>query len=63
MEPTPIFLPGKFHGQKSLAGYTVYGAANSQTRLSNWAHTPIHTTYFSPFTENKDLKNISVQNI
>ena len=23
--------PGEFHGQKSLAGYTVYGVAKSQT--------------------------------
>ena len=21
-QPTPVFLPGKFHGQKSLAGYS-----------------------------------------
>ena len=21
-QPTPIFLPGKFHGQRSLAGYS-----------------------------------------
>ena len=24
---TPVFLPGKFHGQRSLAGYTVHGFA------------------------------------
>ena len=23
--PTPVFLPGKFHGQKSLAGYSSWG--------------------------------------
>ena len=23
--PTPVFLPGKSHGQRSLAGYTVHG--------------------------------------
>ena len=23
--PTPIFLPGKFHGQRSLAGYSPWG--------------------------------------
>ena len=23
--PTPVFLPGEFHGQKSLAGYIVHG--------------------------------------
>ena len=31
---TPVFLPGEFHGRRSLAGYTVYGVANSWTRLS-----------------------------
>ena len=24
-EPTPVFLPGEFHGQRSLAGYTPWG--------------------------------------
>ena len=24
-QPTPIFLPGKFHGQRSLAGYSPWG--------------------------------------
>ena len=26
-QPTPVFLPGKSHGQKSLAGYIVYSVA------------------------------------
>ena len=30
-QPTPVFLPGKFHRQRSLA---VHGAAKSQTRLT-----------------------------
>ena len=29
-QPTPIFLPGKFHGQRSLVGYS-HGIAKSQT--------------------------------
>ena len=29
----PVFLPGEFHGQRSLVGYN--GVANSQTRLSD----------------------------
>ena len=33
-EPTPIFLPGKSHGQRSL-GATVHGVVMSQTRLSD----------------------------
>ena len=24
-QPIPVFLPGKFHGQKSLAGYSPWG--------------------------------------
>ena len=24
-QPTPVFLPGKFHGQRSLAGYSPRG--------------------------------------
>ena len=24
-QPTPVFLPGKFHGQRSLAGYGPWG--------------------------------------
>jgi len=30
---THSFLPGEFHGQRSLAGYTVHGVAKSQTQL------------------------------
>ena len=28
-KPTPVFLPGKFHGQKSLAGYSPWGHKES----------------------------------
>ena len=31
---TPVFLPGEFHGQRSLAGYSPWGL-KSQTQLSN----------------------------
>ena len=27
MQPTPVFLPGKSHGQRSLVGYIVHGVA------------------------------------
>ena len=26
-QPTPVFLPGKSHGQRSVVGYTVHGIA------------------------------------
>ena len=34
MAPTPVFLPGESHGQRSLVG-TVHSVAESLTRLSN----------------------------
>ena len=39
-QPTPVLLPGKSHGQKSLVGYTtVHGVAKSWTRLSSFTFT------------------------
>ena len=29
--PTPVFLPGEFHGQRSLAGYSQWGHKESDT--------------------------------
>ena len=29
MAPTPVFLPGEFHGQRSLAGYSPQGLKES----------------------------------
>ena len=37
--PTPVFFPGKSHGQRSLAGYSPWGH-KSRTRLSDWTTTP-----------------------
>ena len=34
-QPTPVFLPGEFHGQRSLVGY------------SPWGHKELDTTTFS----------------
>ena len=28
-QPTPVFLPGEFHGQRSLVGYTPWGRKES----------------------------------
>ena len=30
-QPTPVFLPGKSHGQESLAGYSPWGHKESDT--------------------------------
>ena len=34
-QPPPVFLPGKSHGQRSLAGHSPW-CSKSHTRLSNW---------------------------
>ena len=30
-QPTPVFLPGEFHGQRSLGGYSPTGHIESDT--------------------------------
>ena len=42
-QPAPVFLPGKLHGQRRLAGSKVHGAAKSRTQLSNSTHTHTQT--------------------
>ena len=41
-QPTPVSVPGKSHGQRSLVG-TVHGAAKSRTPLNVHTHTHTHT--------------------
>ena len=50
-QPTPVFLPGQFHGQRSQAGYSPWGHKQSDRTewltlrvLNNWWWTP--TTFF-----------------
>ena len=51
-QPALVFLPGKCHGQRSLAGYSPCGRKKSWTRLSHWAHTQL--------TQNTDNTNFPV---
>ena len=30
-QPTPVFLPGEFYGQRSLVGYSPWGCKESNT--------------------------------
>ena len=51
------FLPGKFHGQRSLVGYILHGVAKSQTQLSNF-----HFTFILLLScEKHDLKIFSLK--
>ena len=40
-QPTPVFLLGKFHGQRSLAGYSPWACKESDT--TEHIHTDTHT--------------------
>ena len=42
-QPIPVFLPGKFHGQRSLVGYSPWGCKESDTTEHKHPHTHIHT--------------------
>ena len=33
--PTPVFLPGESHGQRSLAGYSAWGCRVRHDRVTN----------------------------
>ena len=43
-QPTPVFLPGKFHGQRSLAGYSL------------WDHRELDTTWQLNNNNNKHVR-------
>jgi len=54
-QPTPVFLPGKFHGQNSLTG-TVHGVAKSRIRLSKL--TLIKHSNLHPANQTSDLLHL-----
>ena len=44
--PTPVFLPGEFHGQRSLVGYIPWGRKELDTAEGlTHTHTHTHTQY------------------
>ena len=48
-KPTPVFLPGKFHGQRSLMGYSPWGLKESNTteRLNTNSLLPGQALYWN----------------
>ena len=49
-QPTPVFLPGEFHGKRSLVGY------------SPWGHRVGHNLATNTFTDTDDLKILIGEN-
>ena len=45
--PSPVFWPGEFHVQRSLAGYSPWGH-KELTRLSDFQFHAFHTIFFIP---------------
>ena len=43
-QPTPVFLPAEFHGQRSLAGYSPWTQRRVKTWLSTHEHNNIQAT-------------------
>ena len=43
-QPTPVFLPGKSHGQRSLVGYSPWGRRESDTTEAT-EHSHMHIIY------------------
>ena len=44
-QPTPVFLPGKFHGQRSLVGYSPWDGKES-AMTEQLAHISLLNFYF-----------------
>ena len=42
-KPTPVFFPGKFHGQRSVVGYSPWAHKESDVTEHAHAHTRAHT--------------------
>ena len=42
-QPTPVFLPGKFHAQMSLVGCSLWGCKELDTAECVHTHTPSHS--------------------
>ena len=46
-QPTPVILPGKSHGQRSLAGPQPMGVAKSQAQLTECVCAPAHVRTYT----------------
>ena len=44
MATTPVFLPGKSHGQRNFVGYSPWGRKESDA--AEHAHAPINTLHY-----------------
>ena len=58
-QPTPVFLPGEFHGQKILVGYSPWGCKESDmTEHSTRTHTHVCTHIYGKKTNRIQLQTV-----
>ena len=62
-QPTPVFLPWKSHGQRSLVGYSPLGRKESNTtkQLSTHIHTRIYEYVLNWKKQNSCILNCPLQ--
>ena len=53
-QPTPVFLPGKSHGQRSLAGYCPWGCKELDTAEHACRHATIFLVWIALFPQVPD---------
>ena len=58
-QPTLVFLPGKFHGQRSLAGYIPWGLQRVGNDWATNTHTQTHTHIILATTMRRYYKGYS----
>ena len=54
IEPTPVFLPGESHGQRSLAGYSPWGRKELDINEETW-HTHSCKTLHKHFLSDQPM--------
>ena len=54
-QPSPVLLPGKSHGLRSLVGYSQWGS-KSRTQLSDFTFTLMYTSSSLFYIKKKDAK-------
>ena len=63
-QPASVFLPGKFHGQRSLEGYHPWGCRVRQAWVTKHAcvcaHTHTHTHFLYPFIYCQTLRLFTI---
>ena len=54
-QPTPVLLPGEFHGQRSLEGYSLWGCKETDDWVTNKQFTMTNYLIFVEWMEKKAL--------